>query len=886
MIRIQVDLGALEEWPSHRLAGFSEALLLSLPGLRTHGCSDRTAGGFVGRLEEGTWLGHVTEHVALELQSLAGHPVSRGKTRSVRGAPGRYNILYGYEDEHVGLTAGLYALQLVESLLPQALRGLDGARLLGQPLEPFELVQAVADLRRLAERRALGPTTRSLAAEARRRGIPVRRLDEHSFVQLGWGSRQKWLRASITGQTSHLAVEAAGNKALTKSLLRAAGLPAPEGEVVTTAEAAVAAARRIGFPVVTKPLDANHGRGVNVGLADDEAVAWGFEQARAHARRVIVEQALSGRDYRCLVVGGKLVAVAERAPAQVIGDGRRSIEALIAQANDDPRRGVGHEKAMTRIQVDDHVLDNLRRQGLALASVPAEGQTVILRRTANLSTGGAAIDRTDAIHPQTAQVCEQAAAVVGLDVAGIDMVCPDIAAPLARQRAGIVEINAAPGFRMHLEPAEGRARDVARPVIASLFPRAADARIPVFAVTGTNGKSTTVRMLASILKSCGLRVGLTNTSGIYIDGRQIAARDASGPKSARQVLNHPAVDAGVFEVARGGLLREGLGFDWADAGAVLNISEDHLGLKGIASLQDLADVKSVVVESVARRGCSVLNADDPLTLRMARVARGRLAWFSMRGGDDMPGFLARHIAEGGLAAAYDTPRDMLTLYRNGEGTDLCRASELPATLGGAAAFNVANALAAALMTFGWGADPDRIVEGLKAFQSSFEDNPGRLNVYDGHPFRVVVDYAHNPAALQALGELVRAWRPGHGRVIGMVSIPGDRRDEDIRRMGELAAEIFDEMVFREAPDGRGRGVGEVNALLSEGAIRAGAEPGRVRRIIDELEAARYCLQAARPGDLVVLMPSAVDAVWRTVAEFRPRPEAASASQPDVDGRRA
>jgi cyanophycin synthetase len=872
MIRVQLDLGALESYPTNTLPGFSAKLLALLPGLQNHGCGNRDAGGFERRLSDGTWLGHVCEHVALELQSLIGHPVTRGKTRSVAGRPGVYNMLYAYEQEDVGLQAGAYALRLVDSLLPADLRGVADLDILAPGHEgPFALDAALDDLRALARAGALGPTTRSLVDEAVRRGIPVLRLDHQSLIQLGQGSRQRRLRASITSQTSHLGVETASDKALTRTLLLDAGLPAPRGTCVRTEEEAVKAAQRLGFPVVTKPLDANHGRGVSIGLATDDAVRWGFEQARRHARRVIVETMLVGRDYRFLVVDGSVVAVAERRPAEVVGDGVSTIAELIAQTNADPRRGDGHEQVMTKITIDDHVVELLGREGLTLDAVPVAGRRVVLRSTANLSTGGSAVDRTEVAHPDNIAVAEQAAAVVGLDVAGIDLVTPDVSRSVRVAGGGIVEVNAAPGFRMHLQPSEGAPRNVARPVLRSLFPDAAASRIPIFAITGTNGKSTTVRMVASILQAAGQRVGLTTTSGVYIHNRLIVAADASGPKSARMVLRNPTVDVAVLEVARGGILREGLGYDMCDVGAVLNVTADHLGLKGIDTLKDLANVKSVVVESVRRRGHSILNADDPLTIRMARHAGGRIVWFSMRGGEDMPQFLRAHIEEGGLAVVCEPSGSggEIILHREGERARICSVAEIPATLSGAAGFNVMNALAAAAMTCAHGLDLEIVRRGLQGFTSSFEQNPGRLNIYDNHPFRVIVDYAHNPAALGALAGLVERLRSEHHRVIGMVSIPGDRRDEDIREMGELAAGVFDSMVFREAPDGRGRPPGEVNSLLTEGALAGGAGLEQVQRIIDEGEATSRCLGMARPGDLVVLLPTSVEATWRRVLDFKP-----------------
>lgn len=872
MIRIQVDLGCLESFPSNRLPGFADRLLQSLPGLADHGCSYHAAGGFVQRLRDGTWLGHVAEHVALEFQRMVGHDTTRGKTRSVRGHPGVYNVLYCYEDEAVGVKAGEYALRWVDQLLPEGLSGLRGLRVLNRAAVPgpIDLADAVRDLHALAGKAALGPTTRSLVLAAKRRGIPVVRLDEHSLIQLGQGSRQKRFRASITSQTSHLAVESAGNKAMTKSLLTAAGLPAPRGAVVSTVEEALAIANTFRFPLVSKPLDGNHGRGVTVDLATLENVAWGVEQALKHGRRVIVEEMLQGRDHRFLVVDGKVVAVAERVPACVVGDGAHSITNLIAMVNQDPRRGRGHEKIMTRITIDDHVLERLTRAGLTPASIPDPGQVVELRATANLSTGGTAIDRTDVTHPENIAIAEQAAAVIGLDVAGIDFLAPDITKSVRETGGGIVEVNAAPGFRMHLEPSEGQPRDVAKPVIASLYPRAANARIPIFAITGTNGKSTTTRMVARILRAQGLNVGCTSTTGVYLNDHLILKADASGPKSARMLLRNPKVDAAVLEVARGGILREGLGFDVCDVGAVLNITADHLGLKGVDTLEDLAAVKSVVVEAVRRRGHSVLNADDPLTLKMRRHATGQLALFSMRSGADMSDAVRQHIDAGGLAAVLEPggTGGALVLHKHGQRIELMFANDIPAALGGIAGFNIQNALAAALMTFAQGVPVGAIRRGLAGFASSFEQNPGRLNVFDGHDFRVILDYAHNPASLSALAEMLTQMKGRHRRVIGMVSIPGDRRNEDILTMGRIAAGVFDTLVFREAPDGRGRPSGEVNTLLTDGALQAGAQSKDVHRIMDERAAAEACLAMAQPGDLVVLLPTDVAGVWNQVTAFQ------------------
>jgi cyanophycin synthetase len=887
MIRFQLDLGALEAFPSNTIEGFTDALLERLPTLHNHACSRGHAGGLVERLREGTWLGHIVEHVAIELQSLANIPVTKGKTRSVKGHPGVYNVLYEYLEEEPGLLAGRLALELVNDLLPDELRGVRGLDILhrGATPEPFELTAALEQLRKLERRTGLGPTTGSIVAEARRRGIPVMRLDDQSLVQLGWGKRQQRIRASITGRTSFIGVETASDKDLTKTLLSKAGVPVPQGAVVRSADDAVREAARLRGPVVVKPLDGNHGRGVTTDLTEPDAIRKAFAVAAEHSRRVVVEQHFEGNDHRLLVVGGELVAVAERIPAHVVGDGESTIAELIEAVNRDPRRGEGHEQVLTKIKIDAQVRQLLEKNGMSLDSVPLAGQAVMLRGTANLSTGGTAVDRTDEIHPDNACIAIRAALSLGLDIAGIDFISPDISKSAREVGGGIVEVNAAPGFRMHLQPTVGRPRPVAPAVVRMLFPEGETGRIPIFAITGTNGKSTTGRMLSHILRQTGLTVGLTNTSGVYVNSEQVLKADASGPKSARMVLHDPIVEAAVFEVARGGLLREGLAFDKCDVGAVTNVQPDHLGMKGIDTVQDLAWVKSVVVENVASHGVSILNADDVLTARMRRRAGGRIGFFSLQGGERMPRFLREHILEGGLAVVRepDNGGGELVLHQEGRRRLLMRAAEIPATIGGLAEFNVQNAMTAAAMSIAHGVDIHAVRLALATFGTAFEQNPGRLNVFDGHGFRVIADYAHNAAGLIALRELLVKLRPMYPRQIGMISIPGDRRDEDIREMGEVAALTFDELVFREDPSRRGRKEGEIIDLLVDGARRAGAHDRRIHRVSDEIHAAETAMSLARPGDLVVLTLTEVEDVWRSVLSFRPaaRPRATSDTLPQL-----
>lgn len=869
MIQITLDLGLLENRPTTRLPEFSAQLSAVLPGLAEHGCCYGEPGGFLRRMAEGTWLGHVVEHVALELQGLVGSTVTRGKTRSVAGRAGVYHVMYDFTDETVALAAGRLALELVDSLLPPDLRGLQGLDAIADGPAYTDWGDGLSRFESLAGDRAMGPTTFSLAQEALRRGIPIQRMDDDSLLRLGQGHLQKRIRASCSDLTSLIATETAADKDFTKVLLEEAGLPVPKDELVRTGEDAAAAAGRLGFPLVTKPLDGNHGRGVTIGLTTADEVRWGFDQAREHGATVIVEQQFTGTDHRILIVAGEVVAVAERVPAHVVGDGRQSIRDLVVEVNRDPRRGESHKSTLTRIDLDEAAEHLLAQSGLTSDSIPDPGEVVILRPTANLSTGGTAIDRTDEIHPENALIARRAAQIVGLDIAGIDFVCPDITRSVHETGGGIIEVNAGPGFRMHLEPFQGRPRNVARPVLDLLFPKGSRGRVPIFAITGTNGKSTTGRMLAQVLQDAGLVVGLTSTTGIYLNGERIGTGDSSGPRSGRIILREPSVQAAVLECARGGILREGLGFDECDVGAVLNVSEDHLGLGGIDTVEDLAEVKAVVVEAVRSRGWSVLNADNALTAAMAGVAGGKLCYFTLLDQGDWPDFLTRHVAAGGRAIARQKMSDGwdIVIHEDHEAIYFMKVHEIPATFDGHAEFNVANALAAVAMAHCHGIPLKGVRSSMRNFATGFDQSPGRLNVHDDHGVRVIMDYAHNVQGLAELGKLVRGLRPGHARVLGVVGAPGDRRDSDLAEMGALAAGLFDHVIFREDPDRRGRAPGEVPRLLREAALAAGCPATRIETVPDETQAVDRALRRARAGDLVIIAADTIDAVWQQITGF-------------------
>jgi len=868
-IRLLVDLGSLEHWPSHSLAGFNEALLDLLPGLRDHSCSLGRPGGFVERLEDGTWLGHVAEHVAIALQRETGAHVYRGKTRGA-AETGTYNVIYGYGEERVGLQAGNLAVRLVNHLV--------------EADPSFDFLAELEALILLAERRAFGPSTQALVDEAVGRDIPFIRLNEQSLVQLGQGRYQRRIRATMTSNTPALAVDIAGDKNLTNRLLAAAGLPVPRSEIVRDAEDAVAAAERIGYPVVVKPLDGNHGRGVGLDIPEERAVRAGFDRAVGQSRRglVVVESFVTGNDYRVLVVGGHMVAVAQRVPAHVIGDGKHTVRELVETANEDPRRGIGHEKVLTRITVDDTAEALVRKQGFGLDDVPPDGEMVKLAETGNMSTGGISIDRTWEAHEENVEIAEEAARVVGLDVAGIDFLTPDISQPVRETGGAIVEVNAAPGFRMHTHPTEGEAQYVAKPVVDLLFPPGTPSRIPIVAVTGSNGKTTTVRMISHIFTRMGGKVGMTTTDGIYIDERLVRKVDASGPKSAQMVLQNPRIDFAVFEVARGGILREGLGYGRNDVAVVLNVTGDHLGLKEIDSLEQLAEVKRVVVEAVPRTGAAVLNADDPLVAEMRKHCSGSVILFTMQ---ESNALVERWVRRGRKAVVLDRDeRGERIAIREGRRTmPIAYTHLLPATFEGRARMMVQNAMAAAAAAHAAGAHLHDIRQGLRTFTTSIFQAPGRLNLVELNGMKVLIDYAHNAAGLEAVGEFVErvtssASIPGPAGSaswsanlrVAVIATPGDRRDEDMRELGRVAARYFDDILIREDEGTRGRKRGETAELVLEGvqeAMRKGARAGSAEIVLEEREAVRRALDRSRPGDLVVVC---VDHAQEVLGEIEAR----------------
>jgi cyanophycin synthetase len=861
VIRHQVDLGVLEDWPSARLGPeFIDGLIEALPRLDEHTCSYSEAGGFIRRLreDEGTWMGHIWEHASLELQNMAGSDVSFGRTRGM-GPRGQYNMVFQYKQQDVGLEAARIARQLLLSLLPEHLK-----EALCEEIEPdFDFKSERDGFIRFSQRKEFGPSTASLVKAAEEREIPWMRLNKYSLVQFGHGRLQERIQATITSRTPHIAVEISCDKEDTHNLLRDLGLPVPEQTMVGSEGQAVRAARRIGYPVVLKPLDANHGRGVSINLTDDDQVAKGFEVAlkSASGRHVLVESFIEGMDHRMLVVDGKLVAAAKRVPGHVVGDGKNSIEALVDMVNQDPRRGIGHEKVLTRLELDHQANELMRKAEMSATTVLPDGEVFFLRSTANLSTGGTAIDVTDTVHPDNRQMAERAISAVGLDVGGVDFLIMDITRSYKDIGGAIVEVNAAPGFRMHVAPSEGTPRDVAGKVMDMLFPPGTPTRIPVASITGTNGKTTTSRMLSHILKTAGHTVGMTSTDGVYIDGNLSVKGDMTGPTSAHIVLRDPNVDMAVLETARGGLLRSGLGYRRCDVAACLNVASDHLGLRGIDTLEQLAEVKRIVIE--VARNTAVLNADDELCLRMADYSEAEhLCYVTL---NPAHALVKEHIRSGGRAVVLEQGMngDMITLYDNGTHFQLLWTHLIPATMDGKATHNVQNAMFAAALAYGLGKTLDDIRQGLMTFSSSIFQAPGRMNVFDEHPFRVILDYGHNAAAIHSICQLVDRLEVPNRRLC-VLAAPGDRRDEDIRAIAAEAAGHFQHYFCKADDQRRGRGPDEVPQMLRAQLVESGVEDAAISVVPDEVEAIDTALEQAVEGDLVVIFGDNIERCWDQV----------------------
>ncbi|HXG83593.1 MAG TPA: cyanophycin synthetase [Pyrinomonadaceae bacterium] len=834
LIIMRLDIEDYEEKPTDKIENFYERITEIVPSLVSHGCSYQEEGGFLKRIEEGTWAGHVIEHLALEMQTLAGMEVGFGRTRET-SERGIYNVVFSYLEEAVGRFAARAAVRLFLSLAE------------GKPLEEIKksLAADIQEMREIREKVRFGPSTGSIVEEAEKRSIPYIRLNEQSLVQLGYGINQRRIQATTTDKTNMISVDIAGNKASTKTLLGEMGVPVPKGFRIYDADEIDGAVDKIGFPIVVKPLDANHGKGASINLNSPEEVREAFYKAKEYSGSIIIEKMLIGADFRALVVDNRLVAVAERTPAHIVGDGKNTIQNLINKENENPLRGYGHEKVLTLITVDSQTKTLLEAKNYTLETVLPEGEIFYLKSTANLSTGGTAIDRTDETHPANVFLFERIAKIVGLDVAGIDVIAPNVSEPLAENGGGIIEINAAPGFRMHLSPSEGIGRNVAEHVVDMLFPPGTSSRIPIIAITGTNGKTTTTRLIANIIRGSGRVVGFTTTDGTYIQNNQILTGDNTGPVSAQLVLKDPSVQVAVLETARGGIIRSGIGYDHCDVAVVTNVAADHLGLKDVNTLEDLARVKSVVPRSVSRRGFAVLNAEDDLVYNMGKLVDGECVYFAL---DENNKRIQKHARKGGLSCIYEN--GFITLLKGKWKVRVEKAVNIPSTYGGRAEFMIQNALAATLACFVHGVSLEDIRVGLTTFNAGTAQTPGRLNFIEVGRATVLIDYAHNPAGLTALRNFIGQMPFEHQTVV--MNGTGDRRDDDLREMGRLCGAYFERIVIRRGHHLRGRDEAEMYRLLKEG-IKDGGRASAVEIVPESREAILYAVENSKPGELIVLL---------------------------------
>jgi cyanophycin synthetase len=844
LIVMVLDLEELEERPTNSIPGFLDRLRDMFPSMYAHRCSVGEPGGFFQRVEEGTWMGHVIEHVALEIQSMAGMEVGFGRTRTY-GEHGVYNVVFAYMEEKVGRYAADAAVRIAQALV-------DG--------NDYDLTEDIQEMREIRESERLGPSTGSIIEEAAARNIPWIRLNRYSLCQLGYGMNQKRIQATVSSQTGSIAVEIACDKEETKYLLEQAEVPVPRGEIIRTEKGLEDAVRYVRYPLVIKPIDGNHGRGITTNIQNWEDAVKAFHAAKEVSRSVIVEKFIVGEDFRLLVIDYKLVAAAKRTPAGVTGNGKSTIQELIDETNADPRRGYGHEKVLTQITIDRITEECIRSAGFTLSSVLPDGQWLKLKDTANLSTGGTSTDVTDLVHPYNVFMAERIARIIGLDICGIDIMASDLSTPLSESGGAVLEVNAGPGFRMHLAPSEGLPRNVAASVVDMLFPPGSEARIPIVAVTGTNGKTTTTRLIAHMMRLKGFKVGYTTTDGVYIQNRLLMQGDCTGPNSAEFVLKDPTVNFAVLECARGGLLRAGLGFHKCDVGIVTNVAPDHLGLKGIHTIEQLAKVKGVIPETVREGGYAILNADDPLVYNMRKAVSANVALFSM----DENNPHIRSIAKvGGLSAIYEN--GYITICRGDWKMRVTKAVNVPLTFGGRAAFMIQNVLPAVLTAYVQGLSIEDIKVSLESFVPSPSQTPGRLNMFEFKDFNVLLDYAHNAAGLRALANMLENME-GSPKV-GIIAGIGDRRVEDNNGIGQLAAEMFDEIIIRQDKHLRGKTEGELIEMLLTG-IHAVDPNKKVTIIPSEKEAIAHAIKHAQKGSLIVISSDVVPDALAQVTAYK------------------
>lgn len=848
LIVMRLDLEDMEEKPTNKVPGFSERIEKMFPTMYTHRCSEGVEGGFFSRVKDGTWMGHVIEHIALEIQTLAGMDCGFGRTRET-SQRGVYHVVFSYYEEKAGVYAAKESVKIAEALINNT---------------DYDLAKTIQELREIREDERLGPSTGSIVDEAAKRKIPWIRLNQHSLVQLGYGKNQRRIQATVASTTSNIAVEIACDKEDTKNLLSAAEIPVPRGYVVYDEDDLKSTINKIGFPVITKPLDGNHGKGVTTNLRTMEDAVRGLEAAKKYSRAVICEKYITGRDHRVLVINYKFVAAALRTPAAVIGDGKHSIQQLIDIVNSDPRRGYGHEKVLTAIKVDDQTENILKKKNYTLETVLPAGEELWLKPTANLSTGGTATDVTDLVHPSNVFMCERIARIIGLDICGIDIMADNLSEPIAETGGAILEVNAAPGFRMHLDPTDGIGRNVAEPVIDMLYPPGSTARIPIIAITGTNGKTTTTRLIAHIVKQMGYKVGFTTTDGVYIQNQLMMRGDCTGPVSAEFVLKDPTVDFAVLESARGGILRAGLGFHNCDLAVVTNIAPDHLGLQGIDTLEQLARVKAVVPKSVLPEGYTILNADDDLVYKMRDELECKIALFSMNENNPR---IQEHCANNGIACVYEN--GFVTILKGNWKIRIDKVVNIPITFGGKAEFNIQNTLAAVLAAYLRDFKVEDIKQALETFTPSPAQTPGRMNLFQFKNFNVLIDYAHNAHGMRAIGKYVSKVDAPHK--VGIIAGVGDRRDEDTIQLAEEAAKVFDEIIIRQDRNLRGKTEDEIIALLTKG-IRNVSSDKKITNFKNESEAIDFAITNAIKGSFITIISDVVPDALEQVMKYKEQEE--------------
>lgn len=846
LIQMRLDLEELEDFPTNKIEGFRERIERLMPSLISHRCSEGTRGGFFHRVETGTWMGHVIEHIALEIQTLAGMDTGFGRTRETK-TPGVYNVVFDYIEENAGIYAAEQAVEIALALIED---------------KEYDINACIQKLKEIRERVRLGPSTGSIVEEAVSRKIPWIRLGSNSLVQLGYGVNQQRFQATITGNTSSIAVDIACNKELTKRMLHDAAIPVPMGDLIVDEEDLQRVIKKIGYPIVIKPLDGNHGKGSSINVNDWVSSLTGLEHAQKYSRKVIVEKYITGYDFRVLVINNKMVAAARRVPAHVVGDGESNLEKLIEKENQDPRRGYGHENVLTEIAVDKDTVELLEKLQYTLETIPQKGEVVYLKSTANLSTGGTSIDVTDMVHPENITMAERISKIIGLDVCGIDIMAENLTQPLKESGGAIIEVNAAPGFRMHLAPSEGLPRNVAAPVVDMLYPQGKPFTIPIIAVTGTNGKTTTTRLISHIVKSNGYRVGFTTSDGIYIQNTMLTKGDTTGPISAEFILKDPTVEFAVLETARGGILRSGLGFGQCDIGVLTNIKEDHLGMNDIHNLKDLTKVKRVVLDSVKKSGWSVLNAEDEYSMRIINDLPSNVAIFSL---DENNEYIKKFAKEGRTTCVYE--EGYVTIKKGDWKIRIGKVKDFPITMDGKAKFMIDNVLAASLACYLYGFGIEDISNSLRTFIPSAQLTPGRLNVFKFKNFKVLIDFAHNPAGYEAIEDYLK--NVESTKKIGIISGVGDRRDEDIRLCGKIAGRMFDHIIIRNEKHLRGRTEEEINGLIIDGMQSSGKDVS-YETIPKEIDALKHAMGMAEDGTFITALSDVISNAIDLVQEYQAR----------------